>query len=338
MGYYTGKNILIIGGTGTIGNGLIKEILKQNPHVVRIFSRDEYKQFTMEKEFDNNSNIRFLIGDIRDYERIDRAMNNIDIVFNLAAMKHVPACEYNPSEAIKTNINGMENVIKAAIHNNVKTVVFTSSDKAINPSNTYGATKLLAEKLVQAANFSKGDAKTKFVSVRFGNVMGSRGSVIPLFKKQIKESKKITVTNPDMTRFMMTLSQAVKLIMVAAEKTVGGEIFILKMPVIKLQDLAEVVIEETCANLGISEEEIDLQILGLRAGERCFEELMTKDEAEYAYDLENMYAVVPNTYSSDCNKFYNNMKKAEKMSYNSSEQNCITKEEVRNLLKQEGLV
>ena len=206
MGYYTDKKILIIGGTGTIGRGLIKELVKQDPEVIRIFSRDEYKQFIMENKLNDKKKFRFLIGDVRDYERVERAMNDIDVVFNLAAMKHVPACEYNPTEAIKTNVTGMENVIKAAMHNNVESVIFTSSDKAINPANSYGATKLLAEKLVQAANFSKGNCKTKFVAVRFGNVMGSRGSVIPLFKKQIEENRKITVTDPEMTRFMMTLT------------------------------------------------------------------------------------------------------------------------------------
>jgi FlaA1/EpsC-like NDP-sugar epimerase len=161
MNYFQNKKILIIGGTGTIGEGLVKELIKQKPKVIRILSRDEYKQFLMQNEYRNGGMFRFLIGDIRDYDRVERAMSGIDIVFNLAAMKHVPSCEYNPTEAVKTNINGMENVIKAAIYNNVECVVFTSSDKAINPTNSYGATKLLAEKLVQAANYSKGPKKKK---------------------------------------------------------------------------------------------------------------------------------------------------------------------------------
>lgn len=338
MGYYTGKNILIIGGTGTIGRGLIKELINEKPNVIRIFSRDEYKQFIMDKEINDNKTFRYLIGDVRDYERLERAMNNIDVVFNLAAMKHVPACEYNPTEAIKTNIEGMENVIKSAIYNNVDCVVFTSSDKAINPTNTYGATKLLAEKLVQAANFSKGNARTRFVAVRFGNVMGSRGSVIPLFKKQIEEFKCVTVTDSEMTRFMMTLSQAVKLIMAAGYKAHGGEAFVLKMPVIKLQHLAEVVVEETCKNLNINFEEIDIKTIGLRAGERKFEELMTKEESEFAYELGHMYAVIPPTYVSEIEKYYKEEKRAQIGSYNSSDAVPITKEEVRKLLKEEGLV
>ncbi|WP_252255070.1 SDR family NAD(P)-dependent oxidoreductase [Clostridium sp. ZBS12] len=338
MSYYTGKKILVIGGTGTIGKGLIKELLKQEPSVIRILSRDEYKQFIMENEFENESKLRFLIGDIRDYDRVDRAMDEIDIVFNLAAMKHVPACEYNPSEAIKTNVIGMENVIKAAINNNVESVVFTSSDKAINPTNSYGATKLLAEKLVQAANYSKGKVRTKFVAVRFGNVMGSRGSVIPLFKKQIQDFKKITVTDPNMTRFMMTLSQAVKLIMTAGEKSFGGEVFILKMPIIKLQHLAKVIVEETVKKTNIPLENIDIKTIGVRAGERKFEELMTKEESEFAYDLGEMYAVLCSDSVRGLKASYEKYKKAEVGSYNSSEGVHITKEQVRTLLKDDRLI
>jgi len=338
MGYYTNKKILVIGGTGTIGNGLIKMLLKQKPEVIRIFSRDEHKQFMMEKKFKEEKNFRYLIGDVRDYDRVERAMSGIDVVFNLAAMKHVPFCEYNPTEAIKTNITGMENVVNAAIHNNVDSVVFTSSDKAINPTNTYGATKLLAEKLVQAANFSKGDTRTRFIAVRFGNVMGSRGSVIPLFINQIQEQGCITITDPQMTRFMMTLSEAVNLIIVAGETAYGGEAFVLKMPVIKLKDLAEVVIEETCENTNLCNDEIEMKDIGLRAGERKFEELMTDEESEFAYDLGKMYAVIPPTYASEMIGFYENHMKAEIGSYNSSLIASISKEEVRKLLKDEGIV
>ncbi|AYD40704.1 polysaccharide biosynthesis protein [Clostridium fermenticellae] len=338
MGYYTDKNILIIGGTGTIGRGLVKKLIDEKPNVIRIFSRDEYKQFIMDKEINDNKTFRYLIGDVRDYDRVERAMNDVDVVFNLAAMKHVPSCEYNPEEAIKTNIQGMENVIKAAVYNNVDSVLFTSSDKAINPTNTYGATKLLAEKLVQAANFSKGNARTRFVAVRFGNVMGSRGSVIPLFKKQILEKRCVTVTDKDMTRFMMTLFQSVSLIMGAAEKSHGGEAFVLKMPVIRLIDLTEVIIEETCRKFDIDINSVKIKNIGLRAGERKFEELMTYEESEIAYDLGNMYAVIPNTYVGELNKYYQVKNRAEVGSYNSSDIMPITKKKIRNLLLNEGLV
>lgn len=338
MSYYANKKILIIGGTGTIGRGLINELSKEKPDVIRIFSRDEYKQFILENELNDKKRYRFLIGDVRDYERLERAMNDIDIVFNLAAMKHVPACEYNPTEAIKTNVIGMENVIKAATHYNIDCVVFTSSDKAINPANSYGATKLLAEKLVQAANFSKGTAKTKFVAVRFGNVIGSSGSVVPFFKRQIEQNRMVTITDPKMTRFMMTVTEAVKLIMDAGEKSIGGEAFILKMPVIKLYDLVEVVVEETCKTLNMKKEDIELHTIGLRAGERRFEELMTKEESEFAYDLGKMYAVLPLAYFDNLSNLYSKYERTEIGSYNSSDIVPISKEKVRELLKKEGLL
>lgn len=332
MSYFTNKNILIIGGTGTIGSGLVKELIKHNPKVIRIFSRDEYKQFLMQQEYRGVNNLRFLIGDIRDYDRLERAMNGIDIVFNLAAMKHVPACEYNPTEAIKTNIVGMENVIKAAQYYDVECVLFTSSDKAINPTNSYGATKLLAEKLVQAANYSKGNIRTKFVAVRFGNVMGSRGSVIPLFKKQIVEKRSITVTDPSMTRFMMTLKQAVRLIMYAAENSLGGELFVLKMPVIRLKDLAEVVIESACRDINISAADIKVEHIGLRAGERRYEELMTEEESHHAYDLGLMYAILPIDFRIKVHEEYKNKKPAKAESYNSSNIDYISKKELEEML------
>ena len=333
MSYFTNKNILIIGGTGTIGNGLVKKLIKHNPKVIRIFSRDEYKQFLMEEEYRGINIFRFLIGDVRDYDRVERAMNGIDIVFNLAAMKHVPACEYNPTEAIKTNVIGMENVIKAAQYHNVECVLFTSSDKAINPTNSYGATKLLAEKLVQAANYSRGNIRTKFVAVRFGNVMCSRGSVIPLFKKQIVEKRAITVTDPNMSRFMMTLEEAVNLIMYATENSVGGELFILKMPVIKLKDLAEVVIENTSEELNISSQEIKIEHIGLRAGERMYEELMTEEESHHAYDLGLMYAVLPIAFRIKVHEEYKNESEAKIGSYNSMSIGAISKQELNNMLE-----
>ncbi len=339
MNYYKNKKILVIGGTGTIGTKMVQELLKLEPLVIRIFSRDEYKQFIMQNSIKDLSKLRFLIGDVRDYDRVERAMDGIDIVFNLAAMKHVPACEYNPTEAIKTNVEGMENVIRAATYHKVQCVLFTSSDKAISPVNAYGATKLLAEKLVQAANYSKGSIRTKFVVVRFGNVMGSRGSVIPFFKEQILNNGEITVTDGKMTRFMMTQRQAVNLTLIAAEKALGGEVFVLKMPVILLNDLAEVVIEETCSLYRLSKNEIKIREIGLRAGEKMFEELMTKEEAHYAYDLENMFAVTPVNFDRiKYQNFYLNSKRAELKSYTSSEANPINKEQIRKIIIEENLL
>lgn len=288
---YFGKKILIIGGSGTIGNYLVRRLLQEEPQVIRIFSRDEHKQYEMNIEFQEDANrLRYLIGDVRDLQRLTRAMEGIDYVFHLAAMKHVPSCEYNPFEAVQTNVIGTQNVIQAALENNVTKVLFTSTDKAISPTNTYGATKLTAERLISAAEYQKGSRKTIFSSVRFGNVMGSRGSVIPLFKKQILESGEITITDPDMLRYMMTPTQAIELILQANELASGGEVFVLKMPVIRIGDLAEVVVEMVSKKYDM-DKSIGIKCIGLRPGEKRYEELMTLDEQLIAVEKEDMFII-----------------------------------------------
>lgn len=288
---YRGKRILVTGGTGTIGRQLIQRLLRENPRVIRVLSRDEHKQYEMDIDLKEDSkHLRFLIGDVRDQQRLSRAMEEIDYVFHCAAMKHVPACEYNPFEAVQTNVIGTQNVIQAAIENKVKKVLFTSTDKAISPTNTYGATKLTAERLISATEYHKGAKSTIFSSVRFGNVMGSRGSVIPLFKKQILEQRKITLTDPNMLRYMMTPSQAIDLILKANDLALGGEVFVLKMPLIRIGELAEVLIEEIKMRYGITDD-IIIDVIGLRSGEKRFEELMTDDEAAIAYEDEDMYII-----------------------------------------------
>lgn len=297
MGFYTDKKILITGGTGTIGQHLVKHILQDKPAVIRIFSRDEYKQFEMEQTLrEHHRTLRYLIGDVRDLPRLTRAMEDIDYVFHLAAMKHVPSCEYNPFEAVQTNVIGTQNVIQAALENNVSRVLFTSSDKAVSPFNTYGATKLMAERLISAADYQKGPKPTIFASVRFGNVMGSRGSVIPLFKRQIMEQGIVTVTDLEMTRYMMTPAQATHLLLAANEMSRGGEVFVLKMPIVRLADLVDVMLElvpakyKTGANVVIKE-------IGIRPGEKMSEELMTIDEAASMIEQPYMY-IIPPIYGS----------------------------------------
>ncbi|MGE5473214.1 MAG: UDP-N-acetylglucosamine 4,6-dehydratase family protein [Ignavibacteriales bacterium] len=293
---FENKNVLIIGGTGSIGSRLLLEVFKQNPRVIRIFSRDEYKQFELMHSLginENNPKIRFLLGDVRDKDRLTRAMNEVDIVFDLAALKHVPSCEYNPFEAVETNVIGTQNVIDAAIRNNVEKVVYTSSDKAISPTNTMGATKLLAERLIASTDYSKGKSRTVFSAVRFGNVMGTRGSVIPLFKQQILKYKHVTLTKKDMTRFMMSIGQAVDLIIKAADNSVGGEIFVLKMPVIKLEDLVHAIIDLMCEKYSINSSEVRIKEIGLRPGEKMYEELMTEQEATQATEHEGFFTIFP---------------------------------------------
>ena len=334
------KKILVIGGTGTIGRRIVDMLLEFEPEVVRIFSRDEYKQFMMQNELKSNNSdkLRFLLGDVRDYERVLRASRGIDIIFHVAAMKHVPACEYNPFEAVKTNVIGTQNVIQAAVENNVGKVVFTSSDKAISPTNAMGATKLLAERLISSASYSQGAIKTVFSAVRFGNVMGSRGSVIPLFEKQILEQGKITITNSDMSRFMMSITDAAKLTIEAVSKAKGGEVFVLKMPVLKLGDLAEVVIEEVCLKYGIPKDKVVIDNIGLRPGEKMFEELMTAEEAYTAIELPNMYAITPAFSEKDYSSHYKTGQKAADKSYSSENQMNISKDMVRDILKRENLI
>lgn len=334
---FDNKNILIIGGTGTIGSGIAKKLLAEhNPHVVRIFSRDEYKQFIMQQKLTEYTNVRYLLGDVRDKERLYRAMKDIDIVFDTAALKHVPACEYNPFEAVKTNVLGTQNVIDTAIECGVERVIYTSTDKAVSPTNTMGATKLLAERLISAADYHKGSDRPIFCAVRFGNVMGSRGSVIPLFQQQIAQQRRITLTHYDMTRFMMSLSQAVDLTLKAASMAVGGEIFVLKMPTVLLNDLAEVIIEKESAKLSVSPGDIGIEVTGLRPGEKMYEELMSDAEAERAWETEDMFIIPAVTH--DNGTHYDGAVKAYSKDYSSENKKPLNKEELYRLLQQEELI
>lgn len=334
--FFYNKKVLIIGGTGTIGKSLLQAILPQEPAVIRIFSRDEHKQFELQQQMQEFHNIRYLIGDVRDINRLERAMQDIDYVFHVAAMKHVPACEYNPFEAVQTNVIGTQNVIQAALNTNVKKVIFTSTDKAIAPTNTYGASKLMAERLIASAQYYSGANETIFAAVRFGNVMGSRGSVIPLFKSQIEKNREITVTDITMSRFMMTVEQATSLTIRAMEIAQGGEVFVLKMPVICLRDLVDVVISEMTTKLGIHREEVSIREIGLRPGEKMYEELMTYEEAKDALELPDMF-VIPNVYLGR-DYLYEGAKPAEKRSYSSHDVSPLNREEIHSLLRKQNLI
>ena len=278
---FNDKSILVTGGTGSIGSEIVRSLMAYNPRVVRVFSNDENGIFFLKNEL-GSEKIRYLIGDVRDKRRLVRAMENIDIVFHAAALKHVPLCEYNCMDAVKTNVFGTMNVIDAAFCNNVKKVVNISTDKAVNPVNLMGATKLITEKLIIEADNNKGDRVTSFSSVRFGNVLNSRGSVIPVWEEQIRRDNQITITDPEMTRYMMSIADAVSLVFKAAECMVGGEIFVLKMPLVRLGDLADQV---------IAGKTVTRKIIGLRPGEKIDEELMTEQEKQIAVDTENMYII-----------------------------------------------
>lgn len=275
------QRILLTGGTGSFGKHFCKMMIeKYHPKVIRIYSRDELKQFEMRQKF-GEKNLRYFIGDVRDMGRLRRAMEGADIVIHAAALKQVPACEYNPIEAVKTNIYGAQNIIDAAIDAGVKKVVALSTDKAVNPVNLYGATKLCAEKLFVQGNAYSGGREPRFACVRYGNVIGSRGSVIPLFLKQ-KENGKITITDERMTRFWITLDQAVELVVSALVHMQGGEIFVPRIPSMKIVDLAKAVAS------GCTIEEI-----GIRPGEKLHEVLVTEEEGRNAVSYNGIYVIMP---------------------------------------------
>ncbi|MBE3122259.1 MAG: polysaccharide biosynthesis protein [Thermoplasmata archaeon] len=340
---FRGKKILVTGGTGCIGSEIVRSVLKYKPEVVRIFSNDEDNTFRMMHEIDNSgpkmmheiSDRRFLIGDIRDKERVLLAMEDIDIVYHAAALKHVPLCEYNPFEAIKTNVLGTKNVIEAALASGVNRVINISTDKAVNPVNTMGATKLLAEKLIIDANEGKGVKPTIFSSVRFGNVSFSRGSVIPLFEEQIRQKKPITITNPEMTRFMMLVSDTIELVFKATVLAKGGEVFILKMPVVRLGDLVDVIIEAYAEKYHHKKETIEKRIIGLRPGEKMFEELMTESEAAVGFETDDMLIIPPQLEMPSLSfgiSDYPNARHCSLGRYSSRDVKPISKEEIKRLL------
>lgn len=289
--FFKDKTILVTGGTGSIGSEIVRQLLAQNPKSVRIFSRDEHKQFMMHQDIGDPDELRYFLGDVRDLPRLQRAMEDVDYVFHCAAYKHVPLCEYNSFEAVKTNVLGTQNVIEAAHQQKVKRVLFISTDKAASPSNVMGATKLLAERLMTSAMFSRGLHPIIFSTVRFGNVLGSRGSMIPLFCNQIRKGGPVTITDPNMTRFIMSIPDAVNLTFAAMKEMKGGELFILKMPVVNLKDLADVLIKEVAPLYGKDPASIEYKIIGIRPGEKMHELLMTEEEAQYAKETDSMFIV-----------------------------------------------
>jgi len=335
------KSILITGGTGSIGAALVQVLLKFGPKVVRIFSNDEDELYALGQKLEAHKNVRLLVGDLRDISRLRRAIENIDIVFHLAALKHVPMCEYNPFEAVKTNVIGTQNLIEVAMAEEVETVIFTSSDKAVSPANVLGATKLLAEKLIVAANYYKGPRKTIFSSVRFGNVLGSRGSIIPLLKMQIENYKKVTITDPNMTRFIMPMDEAIELMLKALRIMLGGEIFVFKMPAVKVADLVDVVVNTQAPKADFKPEEIKVEVVGVRPGEKLYEELMGEEEARRAVELEDVFVVLPHiTELFDRLKdYYADMgaKPAQLKPYSSRESVLLSKEEIKELLARSNI-
>ena len=321
-----GATILVTGGTGSFGNTFVPMTLKKyNPKKIIIFSRDEMKQWDMAKKFEGDERVRFFIGDVRDQTRLFRALDGVDYVVHAAATKIVPTAEYNPFECIKTNINGAMNLIDACINKGVKKVVALSTDKASSPINLYGATKLASDKLFVSGNHYAGGQDTIFSVVRYGNVMGSRGSVIPFFMS-IKSQGELPITDPRMTRFMISLEEGVELVWHAFEDMAGGEIYVKKIPSMKVTDLARIIAPEA-----------KQKIVGIRPGEKLHEQMIGEEDAHFTYEHENYYKILPqiNNWHNDPNRVKDGKKVSDTFSYTSdSNNNWMTDEDLLTWLSQ----
>lgn len=332
---FTNKTILITGGTGFLGKALIKEILKFSPQSIRVFSRDEVKHHKLQEEFNNKSKLKSLIGDVRDYNRLKKACDGVDIVIHAAALKRLDILEYNVEESIKTNILGTLNVVNACLECNVSQAIFVSTDKACSPVNTYGASKFVGERIFTESNYNKGSKKTMFSCVRYGNVLESTGSVIPFFESKIENEEYIPLTDEKMTRFIISPDEAVKLIFDALKYSVGGEVFIPRLPAFKITDLIDILKEK-------HNSKAEIKNIGLRPGEKIHELMINSSEISRTFEFENRYII-----KSEIEKYHSFQNKAEyldnKLDPNlmkeySSEDNVISKTEIKIKFKELGLL
>lgn len=328
-----GKTILITGGTGSWGHELVKQLLKNySPKEIRIYSRGEHKQVEMKREFNNDPRLKFIIGDVRDKNVLDFAMRGADIVFHLAALKHVPVCEKNCWEAVLTNIYGTQNVIECAIDNKVKRVVDASTDKAVEPLNFYGITKACGEKMMVNANnnYSFNNNTTTFVCIRGGNVIGTQGSVIPLFKKQIQTNNKITVTNDQMTRFLMSTTEAIGLVLQATEISLGGEIFVMRMPATKIRTLIKVMIKLFGNN------QTTIEKIGIRPGEKIHEVLISKNEVGRTKIFSDKYFIILPFYKNKALETkYQRYKNIDLEEFTSQNTHILNAQELEEIIRKE---
>lgn len=321
------KVLMITGGTGSFGNAVIKKFLQTNVKEIRIFSRDEKKQDDMRKKYGNNK-LTFHLGDVRDINSLDNAMHNVDYIFNAAALKQVPSCEFFPIEAVKTNVLGLENVLTSAIKAKVKRVIVLSTDKAVYPINAMGISKAMMEKVAVGKARNMKSNKTIICCTRYGNVMASRGSVIPLFINQINQNKDITITSGDMTRFMMSLENAVDLVLYAFKNGQNGDIFVQKSPASTIGMLAEALIDMS------GKKDLKVKNIGIRHGEKMYESLLTAEEMSIAKDLGNYYCISADNRDLNYEQYFTDGNKAEKMpeDYNSNNTFQLNKNELVQLL------
>lgn len=331
---FENKTILITGGTGYLGKHLVEKLLEYNPHSIRVFSRDEVKHHKLQEMFNNNDKIRNLIGDVRDYDRLLKATRGADIVIHAAALKRLDILEYNVEESIKTNILGTLNVARACEENNVKTAVMVSTDKACNPVNTYGACKFVSERIFIESNYSKGSKDTKFICVRYGNVLESTGSVIPFFENKIKKKETIPLTDERMTRFIIDHNQAVKLIFDAIKYSEGGEVFVPKLPAFKIVDLIEILKEKHNSELGVKN-------IGIRPGEKIHEYMINSSEVPRTFEFGN-YLVITSQIQEYNKKitpdYLDENNKLKNIDHYSSDMEVRDKEEIKSLFKEMHLL
>jgi len=339
--YYKGKRFMVTGGVGTVGSELVRQLVEFGASEVRVLDNNEAELFFMIERYRDSGCVNCFLGDIRDIHKVGKVMRGVDVVFHVAAFKHVVVCETNPFDAVQTNVIGTQNVIECALNTGVERVIFTSSDKAVNPTNVMGTSKLMAERLTTSANNYRWQNEVVFSSTRFGNVVGSRGSVVPVFAGQIKKGGPVTVTDVEMTRFVMTVREAARLVLKAGMLARGGEVFITKMPVVRIVDLAEVMIQELAPRFGRDPESIELKIIGAKPGEKMYEELMSGEETRRSIELEDMFVTLPafrNIYGRIDYSYPTQKPEPVDNPYNSSMESCMSKDEVQAFLVEGGVL
>ena len=344
MKQFKGKRILVTGACGTVGSELVKQLLLGDDCDIKELigiDNNESALFFIDQQYLNDTRANFFVTDIKDKDELINKTKSIDIIFHAAALKHVVLCEKSPEQAVQTNINGIQNIIAAANANNVKTVIFTSSDKAVNPTNVMGTSKMMGERLMTAANSNKRDGGPVFASTRFGNVLGSSGSVIPIFHNQIAKGGPVTLTDKEMTRFVMSVQESVQLVLNSAKYAKGGEVFVTKMPVIRIEDLAIVMIEMLAPKYGIGPNEVSINEIGKKPGEKLYEELMSHEELRRTIELKSYFSVLPafRGIYHDINYNYTDIINTVVTDpYTSENQQPLTIEEIKDFLEKYNLL